>query len=104
MLLDENHPRYRAAAEEALKALIPTDALFEVNVGAISRGARTTPYPSPALLRSICERGGEVIVNGDCHNAAYLGQGFEPALALIKQCGFERVVTLTSKGKEFINI
>ncbi len=103
-LWDENHPRYRAAAEEALKALIPTDALFEVNVGAISRGARTTPYPNPALLRSIYERGGDVIINGDCHNANYLGLGFDAALALIKSCGFERVVTLSSKGKEFINI
>lgn len=101
---DENHPRYRAAAEEALKALIPTEALFEVNVGAISRGARTTPYPNPALLRSIYERGGEVIVNGDCHNAAWIGDGFDRAIALIKQCGFERVVTFSSKGKEYINI
>ena len=104
MLLDEDHPRYRAAAEEALKTLIPYGVLFEVNVGAISRGARTTPYPNPALLRSIYERGGEVIINGDCHNAAYLGLGFESALARIKQCGFERVVTLSSNGKEYINI
>ena len=103
-LFDENHPRYRAAAEEALKALIPTGVLFEVNVGAISRGVRTTPYPNPALLHSIYERGGDVIIGGDCHNAANLGLGFDSALALIKSCGFERVVSLSSKGKEFITI
>lgn len=103
-LFDEEHPRYRAAAEEALKALIPCGALFEVNVGAISRGARTTPYPNPALLRSIYERGGEVIINGDCHNAAWLGDGFDCAIALIKECGFERVVSLTSEGREYIEL
>lgn len=103
-LFDEAHPRYRAAAEDALQKLIPIGALFEVNVGGISRGSRTMPYPNPALLRSIYERGGQVILCGDCHNADYLGLGFDVALALVKQCGFERIVTLTSGGRQFLDL
>ncbi|MBQ7034415.1 MAG: histidinol-phosphatase, partial [Clostridia bacterium] len=103
-LFDESHPRYRAAVEEALKTLIPLGIPFEVNCGAISRGYRTAPYPAPPILRSIYERGGEIIITGDCHNAAWLGLGFERALALAKECGFERVVTLSANGKEYINI
>ncbi len=104
VLFDESHPRYRDAAEEALKKLIPLGIPFEVNCGAISRGYRTAPYPAKPLLRSIYERGGEIIITGDCHNAAALGLGFDRALALAKECGFERVVTLTGKGKEYIKI
>ncbi len=103
-LFDEAHPRYREAAEEALKKLIPTGALFEVNCGAIGRGYRTTPYPAPPLLRSIYERGGQVIVTGDCHNAKALGVGFEEALRAVKTAGFSRIVTLTSKGKQWIEL
>ena len=103
-LFDENHPRYRAAAEEALKKLVPLGIPFEVNCGAMARGYRTMPYPAKPILRSIFERGGEIIITGDCHNAEWLGLGFDRALALAKECGFERVVAFSSKGKEFIEI
>lgn len=104
LLFDENHPRYRAAAEEALKALIPLGIPFEVNCGAMARGYRTAPYPAKPLLRSIYERGGEIIINGDCHNAESLGFGFDQALKLAKECGFTRTVVLSSKGKQFVEI
>ncbi|MBQ7935303.1 MAG: histidinol-phosphatase [Clostridia bacterium] len=103
-LFDETHPRYRAAAEEAIKKLIPTGMLFEINVGAISRGYRTTPYPSEPLLRSIRERGGEIILNGDCHDRRFLGEYRAQAIALAKQCGFTRTVTLTAAGREYMEI
>jgi histidinol-phosphatase (PHP family) len=103
-LFSEEHPRYQAAAEAAVRELVPSGALFEVNCGAMSRGNRTTPYPSPKLLRYIGEQGGEIIINGDCHDKNYLGAGFEQALALVRACGFTRVVTLTSEGRKYINI
>lgn len=104
LLYDESHPRYRAAAAEAVRALLPMGAPFEVNVGAISRGVRTTPYPSPWLLQYIREQGGEVILSGDCHDKAFLGYGYDLALAQIRAAGFERLVTLTAHGKEYIKI
>jgi histidinol-phosphatase (PHP family) len=103
-LFDEMHSRYRAAAEEALKALAPLGIPFEINCGAMARGYRTAPYPAKPLLRSIFERGGEIIINGDCHNADHLGYGFDIALKMAKECGFNRVVTISSQGKQFIEI
>ncbi len=103
-LFDESHPRYRNAAEEAIKALIPLGIPFEINCGAMARGYRTAPYPAPPILRSIFERGGEAIITGDCHSAEALGVGFEAGLAAAKAAGFSRVVTLTSQGKRFVEI
>lgn len=103
-LFSEEHPRYQAAAEAAVRALVPAGALFEVNCGAMSRGYRTTPYPSPKLLRYIGEQGGEIIINGDCHDKKFLGNGFKEALDLVRACGINRIVTLTSAGREYINI
>lgn len=103
-MFEEDHPRYVAAAEKAVRALIKSGALFEVNCGAMSRGYRTTPYPAPVLLKLIRELGGEVIITGDCHDAAFLSAGFDQALALVRACGFTRVATLTGKGRSFIQI
>ncbi len=103
-LLDEAHPRYRDAAAQAVRALLPMGSPFEVNVGAMNRGIRTTPYPASWLLQYIRERGGEVTLSGDCHNAESLGRHFDTALAAIRAAGFERVVTFTANGKEYIKI
>ncbi|HQQ40686.1 MAG TPA: histidinol-phosphatase HisJ family protein, partial [Clostridia bacterium] len=43
---NEDSPAYTAAALEAMEALVKADKIFEINTGAISRGYRTTPYPS----------------------------------------------------------
>ncbi len=64
---DENSPAYRRAALRALEALVAEEKIFEINTGAISRGWRTTPYPSRALLREIARMGGRVTVSADAH-------------------------------------
>ena len=51
-LFDEDDPRCRTAALEALHHTDPDATLLEVNTGAISRGYRDTPYPAVFLLRS----------------------------------------------------
>lgn len=103
-LFDVGHPRYRDAAEEAIKKLIPSGMVFEINVGAISRGYCKEPYPKKEQLRSIFERGGEIILNGDCHNRQYLGTYWDLSVALAKECGFSRAVILTPSGREFITL
>ncbi len=103
-LFDPAHPRYRAAAEEAIRRLIPSGMLFEINEGAISRGYRTAPYPAEPLLRSVFERGGEIIFSGDCHDRQYLGVSRAQSMALAKKCGFTRWVTLTPSGREYVEL
>lgn len=97
-LFDTSHPRYVNAAKKAIDILAKQNVLFEVNTGAMQRGYRTTPYPEKQMLSYIKEKGCDVIITGDCHDANYLSYGFEDALKIIKSCGFDRIAYL-SKGK-----
>ncbi len=103
-LFDPAHPRYVAAARRAVDRLIPTGMLFEINVGAMSRGYCTAPYPSLPLLTYIREQGGQIILNGDCHNRAYLGAFRQEAVALAKAAGFTEAATLTEQGRVFYKL
>ncbi len=75
-LFDESHPRYVAAATAAIDKLLLTGKPFEINTGAISRGYRTTPYPSLPLQDYILAHGGRLILNSDSHSTATLGFAF----------------------------
>lgn len=101
VLFDENHPRYVAAARAAIDRLIPSGALFEVNAGAIGRGYRSTPYPSIPLLKYIREKGGEIILTGDTHDARKLGAYQQLCADHAKAAGFTKSVILTAKGREY---
>ena len=92
--------RYLAYAYEAIHTLIPYGKPFEINVGAITRGYRTTPYPADVLLREIYQCGGSIIFTGDCHDRRWLGQGFAGAVDLAKACGFTEYVDWGEHGFE----
>ena len=74
---DEEHPRYIAAWQAALDALLPYGKPFEINTGAMSRGWRTTPYPTGAMVEYIRSRGGRLLLSSDSHSAQTLCYGFE---------------------------
>lgn len=86
-LFDENHPRYVAAALDAVDRLMEKDIIFEINTGAMAKGWKSAPYPVPWILKHIAAKGGTVIINSDCHKAGYLDCAFDEALALAKSCG-----------------
>lgn len=91
-------PRYFALANRAIEHLAKYGKPFEINTGAIGRGLRTTPYPSPELLSMIRKAGGEIMINSDCHNKDFLDCGFENAVLLAKDCGFLSHKILTKDG------
>ena len=97
---DQNHPRYIAAAEKALDILIAQGMIFEINTGAIAKQYRSIPYPADWMLRRIYEKGGQIMINSDCHNADLLDCWFEQAASLAKECGFTSVKKITSAGIE----
>lgn len=97
---DENEPRYRRAALEALEEVIARDVIFEINTGAISRGYRTVPYPAPFLLRAIRERGGRICLASDSHSAETVLHAFAQAAELARACGFQEAMVLTEQGFE----
>ena len=65
---DETSPRYRAAALDAMDALVSAGKIFEVNTGAISRGWRTAPYPSRWALEQLKRRSARVTISSDSHS------------------------------------
>ena len=101
---DEKHhifhpdsPRFRDAAMAALETLLKADKLFEVNTGAISRGWRTTPYPSAFFLRELKARNARVLITSDAHRADGIACAFPETEALLRSLGFTETWTLTEK-------
>ncbi len=67
-LFDTNHPRYIAAADDAIERLLPCPVTFEINYGAVARGYRKTPYPDPRITDTLTKRGARIIRTSDCHD------------------------------------
>ncbi|MCD7785906.1 MAG: histidinol-phosphatase HisJ family protein [Oscillospiraceae bacterium] len=95
---DTANRRFIDAEMTALDELLKTDALFEVNTGAMARGYRTVPYPSEKCLRRIKEKNGRVIISSDCHDKSKLLYGFDTAAGLLQKSGFKEVYILTDGG------
>lgn len=66
-LFDETDPRYINACKKAVDRIIKNCKVFEINTGAISRGYRTTPYPSDEIRDYIRQKGGKFILSSDSH-------------------------------------
>lgn len=81
-LFDFRHPRYVAAWQKAVDTLLRYDVPFEINTGAISRGYRTSPYPSEEMIAYIKEHGGRFVLSSDAHSTDAIAYKFEDYEAL----------------------
>ena len=97
-LFDETCDAYLEPAMAAVRELSKSGALFEINTGAMSRGFRREPYPSPALLKEIRRLGGKIIINSDSHRTDTLAWQFQAAVRLAKECGFDGSYILAPEG------
>jgi histidinol-phosphatase (PHP family) len=95
---------YFDAAFGALDELLKYDRIFEINVGAMTRGYRKSPYPSVPILKRMNEKKAKIILNGDCHNKLFLGEFLEDIRELAKQCGFKTHFILTKDGFKEIKL
>ncbi|MBO4283585.1 MAG: histidinol-phosphatase HisJ family protein [Clostridia bacterium] len=76
-LFDTKNPRYVAAADAAIGALLRCPVAFEVNYGAVARGYRQTPYPERRILATLRAAGVKTITTSDCHDKQYLLFGLQ---------------------------
>ena len=83
-LFDTKSPRYVSAYRKAVDELIKKDVIFEINTGAISRGYRTSPYPSSDIYEYIKQSGGGFILSSDAHKAENIAYSFKKYENLIK--------------------
>ena len=74
---DTHHPRYVKAWKKAADRLLKTGWPFEVNLGAMSRGYRTGPYPSEEIRQYIREHGGKMLLSSDAHAKENIAFGFD---------------------------
>ncbi len=82
-LFDETDPRYINACKKAVDRIIKNCKVFEINTGAISRGYRTTPYPSDEIRDYIRQKGGKFILSSDSHQKETLCFEFDKFRSLV---------------------
>lgn len=95
---DINSEEYLSCAIECAKKLSNKIPFFEVNTGAISRGYRTSPYPTKKLLTELKKLGLKAVISSDCHDAKHIDCAFDDAKKLLLQCGFTEHYILTKKS------
>ncbi len=93
-IIDTSHPRYVKAVDDALKTLIETDAIFEVNTGAISRGYRITPYPEMSIMDKIARTGKPFVITSDTHHQGTVTFNFEEQENILSQKGYKYIKSL----------
>ena len=86
-----NNEEYIKIANEYIKSAAEEDVIFEVNTGAIARGYRKTPYPSPELLYVLKKSDAKLILSSDSHSATTLDFYFKEAKKLLTDIGFRYV-------------
>lgn len=95
---DAESPRYKAAWQSALSALADK-LVFEINTGAISRGYRTSPYPSSPILTELKKMGGKVVLSGDAHSTSAICAHFDKAKDILFAHGFTAAGFTDRNGK-----
>ena len=89
--MDLHHPRYVQAWQRAADTLLRTGKPFEVNMGAMSRGYRTSPYPSAEIRQYIRDHGGKLLLSSDAHqkeNIAFRFDTVEDRATFLQECPF----------------
>ena len=97
-LFDESDPRYVSPALSAMDEILKNHKLFEVNTRAMFKYDKANPYPSAFLLKELYERGGEVILSSDSHEAESLCYKYGEMRELLKTIGFSYTKQLTRDG------
>lgn len=99
-LFDENHPRYVQAYQDAIQKILPSDVVFEINLGAIIRGYRTFPYPSMPVIEYIKAQGGRFLLNSDSHHKDTLMYDFAKWREYFQKQGIVVLPALPMRGED----
>lgn len=97
----DEYKEYAVRAMDALQGKIP---YFEVNTGAMARGYRTSPYPTPFIMKELKKRGFKPLISSDCHDRNMLDCGFDMARRMLRECGYTEQYALTKNGFEAVSL
>ena len=88
-LFDETDGNYQRVKKEAVDKILNLNIPFEINVGAISRGYKLTPYPDIDTISYIAKNGGKLIFSGDVHTKDNLCYQFEKWHEILRENGID---------------
>ncbi|MBE6835336.1 MAG: histidinol-phosphatase HisJ family protein [Ruminococcaceae bacterium] len=91
--IDENAKWYRDLALSAAGEVAKSGIIVEVNTGAISRKARSIPYPTKEIIGYMNEKGVRFILSSDTHATDTLDCFFDGSIELLKSCNVKTLVT-----------
>lgn len=97
-LFDDESEEYRDMARRAVRRIAPHIPYFEVNVGAVSRGYRSSPYPAPFIMREMLDLGMGAVIGSDCHDGELLDRNFEDGVRHLKSVGCDTIYVLKDEG------
>jgi len=98
---NENESWYKEQIELTVNEIARTQAVVELNTGALARGIKDTLYPSAYMLELLNKKGVPVCVNSDCHNAPLLDFAYDYAYDCARKAGYKELVYPT-KNQNFI--
>lgn len=93
-LIDVTDPRYIAAWKDAIDELNKTKAIFEINTGAISRGYRTSPYPSDEIIDYIAKSNKPFAICSDTHSTSSIATNLEEERLKLERKGYGYIKSL----------
>lgn len=100
--IDESAKWYRDMALSAADEVAKTGTIVEINTGAISRKARSVPYPTKEVIEYMNLKGVRFILSSDTHSVNTLDCFFDESLEILRSCN---VKTLCAYGNgEFVEI
>ena len=101
--IDEDDPKYLTYAFDAMEVIARKGIPFEINTRQAHRGKL---FPGKRLLERLKLLGGEIIISSDAHNCLELNKGFDYAIQVAKECGFDHTCCITKKnGKiEYVQV
>lgn len=85
---------YSRAVSDFLDVAAKQGTIVEVNTGGIIRGYTKETYPSPRILAECRKREIPVMINSDAHAAQWIDGYFDLAVAVLKDAGYRRVMTM----------
>ena len=101
---DDESAEYKRYALDAVHAIAGKIPYFEVNVGGVSRGYKSVPYPAPFIVREMLACGMGAVIGTDCHKPELLYSSVDAGLELLRSVGAREVFVLREGGFEPIKI
>ena len=99
-----SYAAYADILDEILKKLVWLGKGLELNTAGFKYGLGH-PHPVEDILRRYRELGGEIITTGsDAHETKHLGNDFDKAAAILKDCGFEYYTIFRDRNPAFVRL